>query len=211
MKIAILFSGRLNKNIGQRDNLISSLYQSNDVDIFVSHSKYSDSNTAKDFVEIYKPTKIIENDETYLDISKYPKRPETNSHNTMCMFKNRLNAYKLMKEYTEQTKTNYDIVISCRLDLYWHQNINYSDLLPHINNDYVCIPNPKWDYTGINDQFAIGNMSTMGIYMGVYDSLYNILESGVIIHPETLLLNHLKKNNVKIHRFEINYNINRNA
>ena len=209
MKIAILFSGRLNTNIEQYNNIMNNLVQSNDVDFFISHSKIDEKNI-QDFIQLYKPKKIIESDEIHFDYSKYQKRSEANKHNVMCMFLNRKKVCKLFQEYINDNNINYDIIISCRCDLWFDEKLDINSLMNHINNNELCIPNPQFDYTGINDQIAIGNYKTITTYLQVYDSLFNILESTPsVFHPETLLAIYLQLKNENIYRFNLMYIIKR--
>lgn len=165
------------------------------------------------FFKIYKPKVIKESDENIynveiisdeykicIDGKIYNKNPITNTHNCLCMYYSRLQLHDMLNE-------EYDIVISTRMDLIFHSNISIKDLESYIANDYICIPNEKYDYGGINDQIAIGNRKTMSMYFSLYSDLLNILESSVYLHPETVLAHFLQKNNTKLHRFYIDYEI----
>lgn len=215
MKIAILFSGRLDATIEQYNNIMNNLVQSNDVDFFISHSK-TDDNIIQDFVNLYKPKKIIESDELYFDCGKYKPLSEKCKHHTMCMYLNRKKVCNLLKEYINDNNTNYDIIISGRCDLVFGEKLDINSLINHINNNELCIPNPQCDYTGINDQFAIGNYKTIITYLQIYDSLFKILENdSLLFHAEQLLACYLKLENENIYRFNLKYFIkryhNRNA
>ena len=215
MKIAILFSGRIDTTIEQYNNIMNNLAQSNDVDFFISHSK-TDENIIQDFVNLYKPKKIIESDESYFDCSMYKSLSEKAKHHTMCMYLNRKKVCNLLKEYINENNINYDIIISGRCDLVFNERLNINSLMNHINNNELCIPNPQCDYTGINDQFAIGNYKTITTYLQIYDSLFKILETdSLLFHAEQLLARYLKLENENIYRFNISYFIkryhNRNA
>jgi hypothetical protein len=152
----------------------------------------------------------MENDEKFsFDYTKYVKHPHTNPFNTFCMFKNRNNVCKLFMEYVNETNTHYDIVISNRCDLLFHEKLNYIDLKKIIDNNILCIPEGNDWEGGINDQFAIGNYNTITEYLQAYQYLYCILEYGIILHPETLLFFYLIHKNIKIHRFPLSYHIQR--
>jgi hypothetical protein len=210
MKIAILFSGRVDTTIEQYNNIMNHLVgQSNDVDFFISHSK-TDEKNIKDFVNLYKPKKIMESDELYFDCSKYKSLSEKAKHHTMCMYLNRKKVCNLLKEYMNENDIHYDIIISGRCDLVFGNNLDINSLMSHIHNNELCIPNPQCDYTGINDQIAIGNYETITTYLQIYDSLFNILESdSLLFHAEQLLAQYLKLENAKIYRFNLNYFIKR--
>lgn len=72
----------------------------------------------------------------------------------------------------------------------------------------LCIPNYNnmYDFGGICDQIAIGNNETMGVWMKMFEKIYDILEKTKNFHPETMLMYYLQEyNNFIIHRFYMNY------
>lgn len=213
-KVAILLSGRIVPDIDQYNNFINNLCGEYSCDFFISYPKNTNLEIVNKVIKIYSPKKIIENDEIYFNIDKYNKKPETNKHNTLCMFLSRYKLLNIFKEYIEETSEKYDIVISTRIDLIFYEKLNIDTLLQYINNNKICIPEIQLNYNGfnapipwVNDQFAIGNYTTISQYLNGYNSLYNILESGIILHPETLLLNYLHSIKLDIHTFNINYKI----
>jgi hypothetical protein len=76
-----------------------------------------------------------------------------------------------------------------------------------INN--ILIPNGN-DWSGLNDQFALGNYSVMYEYLNLYENLINLLESGCKVHPETILKRYLEIKKIKVVRFLLKYEIYRN-
>jgi len=209
MKIAILFSGRINDNLEQYENIMKNLVMNNDVDFFISYPINTNKDIIQNVVNLYNPKKIIENDEIYFNINKYEKKYETIAHNVMCMYLSRKKLNDAFKTYVEENNINYDIVIATRIDLIFEKNIELNELIENIEKNELCIPNPKKDWGGINDQFAIGNFYTVTEYLNVYNSLFELLESGIILHPETLLLEYLNRIKIKVVRFELEYKIER--
>lgn len=207
MKIAILISGRINNNLQQYQNFMN-MFKNYDTDIFVSHSIMDNYNVKDNFIKLYNPKKIFQSNEKYVDVSKYEKNKWTNSHNACCMFLNRYNCLKLLNEYIEKTKTNYDIIISTRCDLLFGQPIFFEQFMNEINNEKICIPNIN-DHTGLNDQFAFGNYNVMQKYLNLYNELISLLDTGIIFHPETLYLKYIEKENIQLMRFNTNYIINK--
>ena len=59
----------------------------------------------------------------------------------------------------------------------------------------------------MNDQFAIGNFKAMETYMSLYDEIIDMLNEGIILHPETLLLTYLNRNSMNIQRFYYLYSL----
>jgi hypothetical protein len=209
MKVAILFSGRINNNIEQYDNYINNLVQNNSVDLFVCHSKTERKDIVNDFIELYKPKKIIENNETFIDLTHYPAVYGTRIYNVLYMFENRLTLFKTFNDYVIENNVDYDIIISTRGDIWLYNTIDFGYLKSFVDNEMLCIPNPKLDSGGINDQMAVGNYNTISVYLQLYRYFFDILKSGVILHPETILDNYLNARKQNIMRFEIHYEIKR--
>jgi hypothetical protein len=209
MKLAILFTGRINDNKDQYENIMKNLVNNQEVDFFISYPKDTNKDMVQKVSQLYNPKIIIENNEEYFNVDKYKKRPETNKHNVLSMYLSRLNIKNAFNDYVRTTNIHYDVIISTRIDLRFKCEINLIDSLKHIQNNELCIPNPVFDYLGINDQFAMGNSNTIDTYLNAYNSLFELLESGVILHPETLLINYLRNNNMTFHRFDFPYVIQR--
>ena len=209
MKLAILFTGRINDNKDQYENIMKNLVNNQEVDFFISYPKDTNKDMVQKVSQLYNPKIIIENNEEYFNVDKYKKRPETNKHNVLSMYLSRLNIKNALNDYMRTTNIHYDVIISTRIDLRFKCEMNLIDSLKHIQNNELCIPNPCFDWMGINDQFAMGNSNTIDTYLNAYNSLFELLESGVILHPETLLINYLRNNNITFHRFDFPYHIQR--
>ncbi len=207
MKIAILFSGRLT---GYKDNyelIMKNIVSNNEVDFFIAHEKNVDSKILNDFVNLYKPKIILESDENYFDISKYNYKSSGNKHNLMCMFLNRYKVFTEFEKYCDEMNKEYDLIISHRLDLAFEEKIDLNKFYDKIKEDFLFIPSGN-DYGGINDQFAFGNIDVMFIYMNCYNGLKELFEKKINIHPETLLNEYLKNNELtNIERFEVKNNL----
>lgn len=208
MKIALLISGRLNMNPILYKNTCS-FFAPHFFDLFVSHSSGYSPEQISEFNALYNPKRIRESDEKCIDISEYPKRPETYSHRMMCMYLNRKYVFEVFEKYIEETQETYDIVISTRLDVFYDSPI-YLDSFQFDTSTTVYIPE-QYDYGGINDQLAIGKFDGMKIYMNVYDNIEYLLKLGVTVHPETILLHHLNIYQIQIQRFPLKYRIIRIA
>jgi beta-1,4-mannosyl-glycoprotein beta-1,4-N-acetylglucosaminyltransferase len=215
MKIAILLSGRINDNIEQYINIMSSIVKSNEVDFFISYSKTKNKCLVNNFLNIYKPKKYIENDEQYHDIKKYIT-PYDNPLSIMYMFQNRLKVIHLFDEYVKETGSTYDILISTRCDLWYFQSLDINIFNKIENKNKLHIINgigqggmENCDSGGINDQFALGNYNNISIYLRLYEVFFNMLDNNIILHPETLLLEYLNSTKIEIQRFNMIYNIKR--
>lgn len=210
MKIAILLTGRINDSCEIYKNIMENIVQDNEVDFFVSHIKNPNPIILKKFTDIYKPKIIIESDEIYPNVDKYIKRSETNKHNVMCMYLNRQLVFSHFNNYVTSNNIKYDIVMSLRCDLWFNNKIDLLSLNNDVKNNFLCIPS-DFDYVnGINDQCAFGNIETINIYMNLFNSVINILDRDIILHPETLLKVYLDESKVNIKRPKISYYIKRN-
>ena len=206
MRIAIIFSGRIDKYRAHYMNIMSHVVQDNDADFFLSHSPEFVHEDLDDFCHLYKP-KTINNDPIYLDnFSNYKCHPESNSHNMMCMWYNRRRAYHDMIKYMKETGTTYDLVISTRLDTYNDEKMDYQ-LFQCLDENTILVPE-GCDWGGLNDQMAIGRFDAMAKYLTLYDHIYEILDQLPVYYgPEPALLKHMQMQNLEIIRFPFRYRL----
>ena len=198
MKVAILFSGRINYYKDIYNNIVEKLVSNNKVDFYLSTSPdIIDENDLIGFIDLYKPIKVInEHIKHDFDYNKYEKlscwvRPKNICdmwYNRMCIF--------------NEIEDKYDIILSYRLDLIAFNSMNF-DI-----NDYINIPYYA-DYEGINDQVAYGNYNEMKKYMNLYSYLPEILNN-CLMHPETILKYYINNYNLNINRFKFVYYIIKN-
>jgi hypothetical protein len=219
-RIAIVLTGRLIINEEQYQNFkkyfLMPLSQY-DIHMFVCYSKGYSTEHIEYFKRLYNPTttptqfiQMTENDEQYVDISKYTYIDgSTRKHNMMSMFLSRYRALQLL-EKLQQTGIEYDLVISSRSDLWFTSPIPFESYLPFetFTCNGICIPE-NFDYGGINDQCAFGCLQDMKTYLNLYSEIIPLLEDGVKMHPETLLKAHLDKQQVNVHRCKTKYSIKR--
>lgn len=230
MKIALILTGRIYASSLLYNNLYETFLKHHLVDIFVSCPKHTDALVLARFTELYKPKKIVVSDESYFDVDKYNRRGETSKHNVMCMYLNRIKAAGLLEEYVggvgsvgggegEGEGLEYDFVVSSRADLMFSAPIidrPYPDLSTYRASDeyykenHIWIPSPEKDYWGINDQYAFGRLPSMLVYLKTYSGLFDLLEKGVLLHPETLLANYLMEQGINVSRFVLEYKIELN-
>lgn len=220
MRIALLFSGRIKGYDIIYDKLFNNMLKNNIVDFYLSTSPELNPNI-DDFINLYKPVKIINEYITYKDVSNYPKSIETNPHTCMSMFINRYRLKKMLNEYITSNNIKYDLVISYRCDLLQLCDINLQELKNNLNSDKdIYIPSgcdyygimfpPGYERTGgINDQMAIGSVESINMYLNLYEKIYEMLDSNNVIHPETLLLNYIKSINLNVKRFDTKLEIYR--
>lgn len=206
MKIAILFSGRINCFRRSYPNMMKNIVQGHQVDFFISYPKDTDINEMNEFLEKFKPIAFVENEEEYFSIDQYPDPPKhiilKSRHNMMCMFINRLNVCHLLQEYIKETNIHYDLVISMRVDFLVHSKLDLRLLTQKSKNGFLCIPAGQ-DCCGLNDRFAIGNTDVMSEYLSCYESLKYLLDHGTLLHPESLLKDYVHYKKMKVFRFPL--------
>ena len=114
LRIAILFSGRINTNPHLYESFKTQLCQSYgqsygyECDVFISHPKNVPAELIREVTELYQPKIIIENNEDYFNVDKYEHHPDTNKHNAMCMYLSRANLWREFDNYVDTTGSSYD-------------------------------------------------------------------------------------------------------
>jgi hypothetical protein len=120
------------------------------------------------------------------------------------MFYHWNNAYRLMKEYSERTGVRYDIIIYIRAD----QQFTSDLIIPEpIQPNTVYIPN-GYDWEGLNDQFAMGDINSMKIFTDLYNNVDRIYtKTRVNFHTETYVQLYLEDVNINVIRFPLHYRL----
>jgi hypothetical protein len=223
MKIAILFSGRIDKYDQHYANIMERIVQDHDADFFLSHSPEL-SEDLEDFARIYRPKAINNNPIHFTDFTGYKCHPDTSKpHNVLSMWVNRQRVFQEMRNYMINTNTWYDVVIHARIDAWYDESLNYSIFSSSCLGDRdIYVPQGS-DWGGINDQFAVGSYYSMESYMNLFDDVHNVLDHVTIpdleIHenrnmprayyygPEPCLKKHLELQGVLVHRFSFRYRL----
>jgi hypothetical protein len=206
MHIAVLVYGRLNKCIEHYDNIIHAIGQDNQIDFFMSSDN---SPIVGDFIKTYNPIAYINEPIEYkLDFGTFNgKRLETNISNMTRHFINKYRVFNLLEEHVKRTSTEYDIIISLRVDLVFQNKIQMTGLEP--NTIYIPEGNDFIE-NAINDQLALGSFQVMKSYSNIYMNAFRMLQMGITIpHPESLNYANIVNNNIHIQRFPLKYYIDR--
>jgi hypothetical protein len=222
MKIAILFSGRIQRYKEHYENIMFAIGQveadhrmspveNNSPDFFLSHSPECEEDL-DDFIRLYKPKTVNNNPIHYLDASSYTCHPQSNSHNMMCMWVNRKRVFEDMCKYMQENDVWYDLIISTRLDLWCYQCLDYTNVLNPDRMTFKDIYVPEsQDWGGLNDQMAVGTFYAMETYMTLYDNMKEIIERLMITNgtygPEPVLKTHMDMSAMRVHRFPLDYRL----
>lgn len=166
-----------------------------------------------DTIRLYNPKKSsIENNQEIVDdfFKKNPLdkgiNPEGNVHNNLSMFHS-------IKKSFELVPKKYDIVIRCRFDLFLEGKIDLDKIVHDIMSDKydIYIPQEAYNYSGYNDQIAIGSYKAMKIYSECIDNIKKISDNLKRWHPETFLKEHLDTNSLRVVQDGYYYRIVRNV
>jgi hypothetical protein len=173
MKLAILFTGRINDNKDQYENIMKNLVNNQEVDFFISYPKDTNKDMVQKVSQLYNPKIIIENNEEYFNVDKYQKKVETNKHNVLSMFLSRLNIKNAFtSSIDEETVTK--IMLLNDVESIWkilllmgigvfttHTSIDYSEIMKKLADQqklYMIIASSDYIY-GTNYQFCHGYLS----------------------------------------------------
>ena len=198
--LAVFFSGRvLDYEINNEWIQLFKIHFGNlfNIDYFCSiNSKLDDYH--KKFLKIYNIQAKCYNFEKYV-LDKTLQNKNVNP-NMFSMFYNN----KKCVELIENSSTQYDVILRYRTEVCYQIPFKIPDV---IKPNTVYIPN-NYDWGGINDQIAYGDLESMKTYTELYDNINNYNRKyNITIHPETLLKYHLQKNKMNIVRFEFDYSL----
>ncbi len=113
-------------------------------------------------------------------------------------------------------ENQYDYIIRVRPDISIQITpFDFLKIISSLESSKLYIPNGNDLFTtklitetpGLNDQFAIGDYSTMKVYCDFYSYLWTALEDNKAIVSEVLLYSYLQSKKIKVHRFNLNYSL----
>ena len=158
----------------------------------------------------YEKLQIDDFDTLYEDIKSLYDDIKFNSYfrddvGVLSMYYSIYQANKLKCEYEKDNNIIFDRVIRMRFD---SDFVNDSLNLIKTTNFDLCIPDTRFDYDGINDQFAIGSSKTMDIYSNVYRDIHELTECNYC--GEEILKKQLDRHNIIPTRIKFPVNKNNN-
>jgi len=120
----------------------------------------------------------------------------------------------MIEQYTEKHKITFDYVIKWRTDIGIYNGFNelLHSIVSLVKNDDAKNENavyvPAQDmWAGVSDQLGLGNYNIMNTYCQCISNIHIMCHSGIIYHPETLLYNHCKLNNLYDKNFDAFYHV----
>lgn len=103
----------------------------------------------------------------------------------------------------EKVPVDAECVISFRADITSDDALPTATMKPGV----LYVPEGH-DHNGLNDQVAYGSYPTMRAYCSVADALHQlVVEQHGEFHPETILLAHVQREGLQIHRFPYTWSL----
>jgi hypothetical protein len=208
--IAIFLGGRL---VSIRNDLgLSNLIRLKKIynpTFFISLNKEVDditfTTTVRDSLNVTDDRFVSFYTQTPSEMFTFNKMPETNTHNTYSQHKHNNECIKMIDNYQKKNNMKFDLIVKYRSDI---DSVN-GDVIqldsPESNTCYI--PEGADWRGGLNDQIAYGDFETMYKYCNLVNNIRNLCESGIVFHPETLLLNHIQREGINIKRFYFDYKL----
>ena len=209
-RVALLFCGRVRAHEychpTFQKHIVTPLRNAGyEYDSFLSHSTTQIDSSIQNFIEnnrviSYEMTLPNNNHLSYIPLHK----DRCGRALSYVMFYHWNNAYRLMKEYSERTGVQYDMIIYMRADQQFISDLIIPEpILPNT----VYIPY-GYDWDGLNDQFAMGDINSIRIFTDLYnnvDRIYN--KTRVNFHTETYVQLYLEDANINVIRFPLQYRL----
>lgn len=213
-KVAILFYGRifLYDTVGY-NSIIDNFSEKYDLDFFLSTSPELNEDVSG-FVNLFNPISYSNDKiDISIDLNNYTKSDYIDFNkckNAVPHFFNKYRVFQLLDEYILKSNTKYDYVFCTRVDVFYYNGLDFESFIK-IDNNNIYIPDGNLFGQpcppGVNDHMAVGNYNSIKKYTDLYLYLKEYLDNGCIIRPETILLNHLIKMDLKVTYYIRNYGI----
>lgn len=206
-RVAILFCGRVKtwQHCFDRFNnhILRPLHDAGYVyDGFLSHTSEELDEDTKQFIEKYN---IVSYASVIPDISGITIPLDLNKNSkrlSFIMYYHWKNTFHLAEVYANTHNIRYDLVIYMRADQHFSSDLIIPD---SINESIIYIPHGN-DWTGLNDQFAMGSFKQMKQFTSIYDNLdYIYSKTNIGFHTETYVKLHTELQNIHIQRFSLDY------
>lgn len=201
MKIAAIMAGRITgyeECVGSHNYYI---FNGHSVDVFLAHNAKNDYENLKAFAAAY-PMKRGKS--FHIDISEYEKYPlnianGVPTYNSIYMFRCIHEAFQLIPN-----PDDYDIILYMRADMQVTTPLPFE--MPAENTLYI--PDCNDHGGGLNDQIAYGRPDVMRRYCSLFSTLHTVLSKpGMMIHPESLVRDHVAGMNITLVRFPFEYKL----
>lgn len=206
MRACVLLSGQIRNNKDVYMSIKKNLIDVYNADVFISTwtPTSKDDSTIDELISNYNPVAIevesydLDFYETFKQMvsPQWDLSPETNAVSVFSMHYKIMKVNRLKEVYEKTNGFTYDIVIRTRFDLSIDSPLNY--IIPEKNHLYI--PRGYDHRRGYNDLFAIGSSESINYYSNIFNNLTQILNSGHLLHPESLLKVYLDMSGLQLVR-----------
>lgn len=214
MRIAVLISGRLNLAAECLTSLQRVLGTEHTYEFFASFTKNHEPDLViSDFITTFRPKGLSANDRPDMKYDRFV--PLCKPENMMPMWFNRQKLFEMVKQYLDDTGETFDLFVATRADIYYSEGWKAEQYVDWIESNHLCISGEDYNVLApaphaLCDQHAFGNWHTISIYLQVYSNIPTLMENpSQFFHPESLLFSHLKREGVKVHKYDSQYTIRR--
>lgn len=196
MKTALLLTGGLRNFEDTYLSFKEYLLNVFDIDVFFYglENKFGKKSNEERFKELFNPVSFSINNKSYYDKLTVNKNYIPSSYYS---FYNVFKCNQLRRQYEIENNLCYDLVIRCRLDVFWFRTI--SDFEISLAKDYILTPK-EWSFKIVNpfalsDVFCITNSNLINKYSDLFNHIDEYCKK-IKFHPESLCGYHIMKNNI---------------
>ena len=200
--VAILFAGRI-KAYEHSEAKLKELQNKYNATVFCSMNKKIKSEYVKKFCATFD----VKDEQLNLEptvtpdwVKQLPKNKETSSENFYSTLYHKRKVFDMLTEYQNKNNIKFDCIIFLRADM----DLSFSPVLniPPIKHNTLYVPEPIYDWSGLNDQMAYGDFETMKKYCGLINEIEKICKvQRLLFHPETMLKKHIENSGIHLERF----------
>jgi hypothetical protein len=160
--------------------------------------------------QLYNPKAMIIEPMRYWDTSKYNHRIGYGNRNPQIifgMFHGIQSANRLKQAQESNTHSTYDVVIRSRADLFFENDLDLKELGLYARGEKGIHFPAFGHYGGEPDQFAFGDSKSMDAYANTIENIPMLFDTGLRLHPETMLKANIERQNIPRYTSSIEYSI----
>lgn len=200
--VAILFAGRIKayEHSAEKFKEVQNKYKAT---VFCSINKKIKSDYIKGFCSTFN----IKDEQLNLEptvtpdwIKQLPKNNETNPENLYSTLYHKQKVFDVLTQYQKKHNIKFDCIIFMRADM--DLSLTPSLNIPSVKRNTLYVPEPIYDWHGLNDQMAYGDFRTMKKYCALVDDIEKLCkEQELFFHPETMMKKHVENSGLHLERF----------
>jgi hypothetical protein len=155
----------------------------------------------------YSPASIVIEPQAALVLNDHPTLHTTPNppFNVLSKWYSSKRVYELCEEWSHKNTHPFDVVVSCRSDMLFHEDVNIVD-----RKGVLWTPGGNGSPPGtLHDYFAYGDPTIMRTYFGVYDAFDKIVSELNVsrFRAEEVITHHIMCNRVPLDYCYIEYSL----